>query len=190
MPEQKQQELTEVAQALDPILLFQQIEQLQQAVFRCAVNCSSFVPSIPPVPIHLFSVEGCTTGNVHGEVSVPDPAEVVHTQYREQEPSKRVLGWQRTRKDPFEGEWEQVLSWLHANPERSSGDIFRELQRRSPGRYQLLQIRTHKPRYAENPSSPALEKCEEQWQVEVMRGPSPRQLNKPPRKIFGEAMHI
>ena len=101
-----------------------------------------------------------------------------------------MLGWRRTRKDPFEGEWEQVLSWLHANPERSSGDIFRELQRRSPGRYQLLQIRTHKPRYAENPSSPALETCEEQWQVEVMRGPSPRQLNKPPRKIFGEAMHI
>jgi hypothetical protein len=35
---QKQQELIEVAQALDPIRLFQQLEQLQQAVFRCAVN--------------------------------------------------------------------------------------------------------------------------------------------------------
>jgi len=30
---QQQQELTEVAQALDPIRLFQQVEQLQQAVF-------------------------------------------------------------------------------------------------------------------------------------------------------------
>jgi len=189
LPEQKQQELTEVAQALDPILLFQQIEQLQQAVFRCAVNCSSFVPSIPPVPIRVFSVEGCTTGNVHGEVSVPDPAEVVHTQYREQEPSKRVLGWRRTRKGPFEGEWEQVLSWLHANPERSSGDIFRELQRRSPGRYQLLQIRTLQ-RGMRKIRAHLLETREEQWQVEVIRGPSPRQLNKPPRKIFGEAMHI
>ena len=37
---------------------------------------------------------------------------------------------------------EQIFSWLQANPERSSGDIFRELQRRSPGRYQSLQIRT------------------------------------------------
>src|SRR5207253_6493300 len=46
LPGQKQQELTEVAQALDPIRLFQQLEQLQQAVFRCAVNCSPFVPSM------------------------------------------------------------------------------------------------------------------------------------------------
>jgi hypothetical protein len=46
-----------------------------------------------------------------------------------------VLGWRRTHTDPFEGEWEQIFSWLQANPERSSGDIFRELQRRSPGRY-------------------------------------------------------
>src|ERR1700726_664532 len=43
LPVQKQQELTEVAQALDPIRLFQQLEQLQRAVFRCAVNGSPFV---------------------------------------------------------------------------------------------------------------------------------------------------
>jgi len=142
LPEQKQQELTEVSQSLDPIRLFQQLEQLQQAVFRCAVNCSPFVPSISPAPIRVFSVERCTAGNVPGEGSVLDPAAELHTLHREQEQSKRVLGWRRTRKDPFEGEWEQVLSWLPANPERSSGDIFRELQRHSPGRYQLLQIRT------------------------------------------------
>jgi hypothetical protein len=35
-----------------------------------------------------------------------------------------------------------LTSWLVANPERSSGDIFRELQHLSPGRYQPLQIRT------------------------------------------------
>src|SRR5438445_6139641 len=40
LPAQKQQELTEVAQALDPIRLFHQLEQLQQAVFRCAVDYS------------------------------------------------------------------------------------------------------------------------------------------------------
>jgi hypothetical protein len=38
LPVQKQQELIEVAQALDPIRLFQQLEQLQQAVFCCAVT--------------------------------------------------------------------------------------------------------------------------------------------------------
>src|ERR1700694_4481444 len=36
LPAQKQQELLEVTHALDPIRLLHQLEQLQQAVFRCA----------------------------------------------------------------------------------------------------------------------------------------------------------
>src|SRR5437763_4269002 len=43
LPAQKQQELLEVAHALDPIRLFEQLEQLQQAIFRCAVGCSPFL---------------------------------------------------------------------------------------------------------------------------------------------------
>jgi hypothetical protein len=42
LPAQKQQELLEVAHALDPMRLFQQVEQLPQAIFRCAVGCSPF----------------------------------------------------------------------------------------------------------------------------------------------------
>ena len=71
LPAQKFQELTEVAQALDPIRLFQQLEQLHQAVFHCAVNCSLFVPSTTPAPIRVFSVEHCTAGNVPAERSAP-----------------------------------------------------------------------------------------------------------------------
>ena len=172
LPEQKQQEMTEVALALDPILLFQQLEQLQQAVFRCVVNCSPFVASIPPVSIRVFSVERCTAGNVPGEGSVPDPAAELHTLHGEQEQSKQVLGWRRTHKDPFAGEWEHILTWLVANPERSSGDIFRELQRHSPGRYQPLQIRTLQ-RGMRKIRAHLLETREEQWQEEVIRGPTP-----------------
>ncbi len=91
--------------------------------------------------------------------------------YREQERRKRVLGWRRTHKDPFEGEWEHILSWLVANPERSSGDIFRELQRRSPGRYHPLQIRTLQ-RGMRKIRAYLLETREEQWQEEVIRGPT------------------
>jgi hypothetical protein len=176
LPEQKQQELTEVAQALDPIRLFQQLEQLQQAVFRCAVNCSPFVPSIPPAPLRVFSVERCRAGDVLAERSVPDPAVGLYTLYREQERRKRVLGWRRTHKDPFEGEWEQILSWLVANPERSSGDIFWELQRRSPGRYQPLQIRTLQ-RGMRKIRASLLETVEEQWQAEVIHGRSPQPVS-------------
>jgi hypothetical protein len=172
---QKQQELTEVAHALDPMRLFQQVEQLQQAVFRCAVSCSPSISPIPSANICVFSVDYCTVGKLPVERSVPDPIAGLQTLYREQERRKRVLGWRRTHKDPFEGEWEQVTSWLIANPERSSGDIFRELQGRSPGRYQPMQIRTLQ-RGMRKIRAHLLETWKEQWQDEVIRGPSARPI--------------
>src|SRR5258707_11082547 len=45
LPAEMQQELLEVAHALDPIRLLHQLEQLQQAVFRCAVGCPPFISS-------------------------------------------------------------------------------------------------------------------------------------------------
>jgi hypothetical protein len=123
-----------------------------------------------------FSVERCRAGDVLAERSVPDPAVGLYALYREQERRKRVLGWRRTHKDPFEGEWEQILSWLVANPERSSGDIFRELQRRSPGRYHPLQIRTLQ-RGMRKIRASLLETVEEQWQAEVIHGRSPQPVS-------------
>ena len=172
LPVQKQQELTEVAQALDPVRLLHQLELLQQAVFRCAVGYSPFVSSPLSDPLHVFSIEQCTAGNLPEKRNAPDATAGFETLYREQERRKRVLGWRRTHKDPFEGEWEQIFSWLVANPERSSGDIFRELQRRSPGRYQPLQIRTLQRGMCKIRAH-LLETREEQWQEEVIRGPAP-----------------
>src|SRR5260221_10044888 len=43
LPAEMQQELLAVAHALDAIRLFEQLEQLQQAVFRCAVGGSRFL---------------------------------------------------------------------------------------------------------------------------------------------------
>jgi hypothetical protein len=172
LPANKQQELTEVAQALDPIGLLHQLEQLQQAVFRCAAGCSPFISSTLSDPLHVFSVEQCTAGKLAEERKAPAPTAGLEALYREQERRKRVLGWRCTHKDPFEGEWEQIFSWLQANPERSSGDIFRELQYRSPGRYQPLQIRTLQ-RGIRKIRALLLETREEQWQEEVIRGPTP-----------------
>ena len=168
LPAEMQQELTEVAQAIDPISLFHQLEQLQQAVFRCAVSCSPFISSPLADPLHVFAVEQCTAGKLTAERRVPAPNAGPDALYREQERRKRVLGWRRTHKDPFEGEWDQIFSWLVANPERSSGDIFRELQRCSPGRYQPLQIRTLQ-RGMRKIRAYLLQTVEEQWQEEVIR---------------------
>ena len=63
----KQQELTEVAQALDPIRLFEQLEQLQQAVFRCAVSCSPFVSSALMPLSTSFPLNDCTAGMFQAE---------------------------------------------------------------------------------------------------------------------------
>src|SRR5207244_2816788 len=165
-------ELTEVADALDPIRLLHQLEQLQQAVFRCAVGCSPFISSPLSDPLYVFSVEQCTAGKFPDEGSFPNPAAGLESLYREQERRKRVLGWRRTHKDPFEGEWEQITSWLVANPERSSGDIFRELQRLSPGRYQPLQIRTLQ-RGRRKIRAYLLETLEDERPAAVIHGPSP-----------------
>jgi hypothetical protein len=134
---QKQQELTQVAEVLDPIGLLHQLKQLQQAVFRCAAGCFPFVSSPLADPLHVFSVEQCTAGKLPAEKSVSVPNAGLETLCREQERRKRVLGWRHTHMDPFDGEWEQIYSWLVANPDRSGGDIFQELQRRSPGRSRL-----------------------------------------------------
>ncbi len=57
LPAQKQQELTEVTQSLDPMRLFQQVVQVQQAVFRCAVRVPPLISNTPSAPVRVFSVE-------------------------------------------------------------------------------------------------------------------------------------
>jgi hypothetical protein len=131
-----------VVKVLDPFDLFNQLKQLQQAVFRCAAGCSTFLSFPLADPLHVFSLEQCTAGKFPAERNPTAPSAGLEAMCREQERRKRVLGWRRTHKGPFAGEWEHILSWVVVNPERSSGDIFRELQRRSPGRYRPLQIRT------------------------------------------------
>src|ERR1700694_469688 len=59
LPAKKQQDLLGVAYALDPIRLLLQLEQLQQAVFRCAVGYSPFISFFAPAPVRIFSVERC-----------------------------------------------------------------------------------------------------------------------------------
>ncbi len=138
LPAVTQQELNDVAQALDPVRLLEHVQHLQQALFHCAVEANPFVSPAAVVPLRVFVVEQCTTGVVPAKKGISDPSRGLPTLYQQQEKRKRVLGWRRTHNDPFEGAWEQIASWVQANPERSSGDIFRELQRLSPGRYQPL----------------------------------------------------
>jgi site-specific recombinase XerD len=132
----QQQELRTIGKAFDPLRLFQQVEQLQQAAFSCEAGRSSAGQPTPPALPVPFDLAACAAELVLQEGS--ETGEVPH----EEQKCARVLDWRRTSKDPFAGQWEQILTWVQANPTRSSGDILRELQSLFPGRYERAHLRT------------------------------------------------
>src|SRR5260221_5090167 len=79
-----QQELTEVVQALDPVRLLHQLEQLQQAVFRCAVDCAPVISPLPSAPIRVFSVQDCSARALPAERHAPSLEAGLQTLYLEQ----------------------------------------------------------------------------------------------------------
>lgn len=52
----------------------------------------------------------------------------------------------RTRKDPFEAVWYDVLRWLQHEPDATARALFDHLQREYPGRFPDSQLRTLKRR--------------------------------------------
>jgi hypothetical protein len=59
--------------------------------------------------------------------------------HREKPPSPRT--W-RTRKDPFEKVWPEILLWLQEEPDASAKSLFERLAQKYPGRYPQGQLRT------------------------------------------------
>ena len=81
--------------------------------------------------------------------------------------------------------WEQIISWLTANPERSSWEIFQEMQRRSPDAITLCKS-ARESRGMRNIRAHLLETREKQWQTEVIHGttPSPVSSAENPARIL------
>jgi hypothetical protein len=142
LPTTQQQELRAIAKALDPFRLFQQVELLQQATFRCEAGRFSVSQQTPTSPLVLLDLAGCAMELDLREAR--EPAELP----KEKLESMALLNWRRTSKDPFAGQWKQILTWMQANPTRSSGDILRELQSLFPGRYEFSHLRTLMPGHA------------------------------------------
>ena len=72
----------------------------------------------------------------------------------------------RTRKDPFDGVWEEVQAWLKVNAGLEAKTLFEDLQRRFPGRYPDGQLRT-------------LQRRVKAW----------RALEGPPKEVFFAQVH-
>jgi hypothetical protein len=109
---QKQQELNEMAQALDPLWLFQQLERLQQAIFRCVLDASPSSECAPSPAILLFALADGTTGPLSAEEIIVDPA-VALLKMCEQQHRQHCVDWRSTKNDPFVGVWEHIASWQH-----------------------------------------------------------------------------
>ncbi len=138
LPPTQQQELRALTKALDPFRLFQQVERLQQATLRCEADRISVSQPAPTSPLVRFELAGCAMELVLQ--GAREPAELPQV---EQE-SMAVLNWRRTSKDPFAGQWKQILTWVRANPTRSSGDILRaDLLRRLSGTVDQESIHVH-----------------------------------------------
>ena len=54
---------------------------------------------------------------------------------------KKAHYW-RTRKDPFESVWPDILLWLHDKPDATAKELFERLQEEQPGRFPEMQLRT------------------------------------------------
>jgi hypothetical protein len=142
LPDATNQHLREVAQALDPIRLFAQMEQLQQALWRWVVTPFPLIPITSTAAIVPFCVERCLPEGYFPEEKGTAAPSVRPWLQDYPQPERAMLDWSRTIKDPFEGEWDLILSLVLAHPDWSGRTLFQELQRQLPGRYQPSQLST------------------------------------------------
>jgi hypothetical protein len=125
------QQLRERRAELDPVRLLHAIREIQAglaalAASNCAVNpatspesksLSQFLKQLP----HLWR---------EGEVRAT---------HRKQPAPPRT--W-RTRADPFESVWPELLGWLQDEPDTTAKDLFVRLREKYPGDYKGGQLRT------------------------------------------------
>jgi Integrase core domain len=163
----KQLELRRVTQALDPLRLLQQLEHLQKALWRHAITSSS--ENQESTSTLQFSVELVSSEKVPADgIPGTPPSLLKRARRKKYQTSGRPHDW-RTRNDPFEGEWEQITSWLLANPELTGVDIFHKLEQLSPGRYRPMQVRTLQ-RGLGKLRTRLLVTFDDQWGEEVVNG--------------------
>ncbi|BCL83687.1 hypothetical protein ccbrp13_61520 [Ktedonobacteria bacterium brp13] len=145
LPASKAQELQQVFQALDPVCLFEQVKALQQALF---VHSASVSPRSEGelIPLRRFCVEDCLMASFAPSLTpdalIPETIAAQHEKPEELPSTRLLLEWHRTRNDPFKDVWELIASWVLAHPERTSGEILRELQHLFPEHYQVSHLRT------------------------------------------------
>jgi hypothetical protein len=141
--------LTTIAQALDPVQLLRQIEQLQDALWRHALTQmpanvpESIRPTRSDTPTVRFTLDASTDSETTAQRE-PEGAR----KYRRTKALKGLRLY-RTRPDPFAAVWAEVEAELTAHPERTAKAAFEHLQERYPGVFPATQLRTLQRRVQE-----------------------------------------
>jgi hypothetical protein len=139
----------------------------RKRVFRHAATSAS-EPAASPAPLQV-SVQQCTEEKVPVDALPHTPPSLLKRERKKKyQKTGRPHDW-RTRKDPFEGEWEQITSWVLAHPELTGVEIFHRLEQVSPGRYRPTQVRTLQ-RGLNRLRTRLLVTFEDQWGEEVVNG--------------------
>jgi hypothetical protein len=171
---ERQQQLRELEAALDPLRLLQQVENLQRAVWHSCVDASLLSHLAPAVAALSFCIHDCLGGMPPAQEKTPAEAVVLQPVHAEAAGSPGVLDWPRTSKDPFEGQWERILSLVLAHPEWSGSDLFQQMQRLFPGRYRPSQQRTLQ--LGLRKIRARLLSMQEPWPQEVIQAARPTQI--------------
>jgi hypothetical protein len=139
-----QRRLNAVYRALDPVRLLQQLETLQEALWRHALFRTRGSSATSELMALRFDLSTCGAGD---DEATAETIVRLHRdgtpkrKYRRTEKSKGPRTY-RSRPDPFAAVWNEVCQWLTAQPERNGRSVFDELQLRYPSQFTNGQIRT------------------------------------------------
>ncbi|EFH86194.1 integrase family protein [Ktedonobacter racemifer DSM 44963] len=159
-----EQALMQMFRVIDPILLFAQVKEMQQALFT---RTESATGETETLPVRRFCVERCLPTSLAADVLPSALILEQHEQVHESPSLQTLLDWPRTRHDPFKDVWELIASWVIAHPERNCGEMFRELQCLFPERYQPFHLRTLQ-RGVRKIRACLQETRGEQWQEDIL----------------------
>ena len=156
LAEETVQHWTQVFQALDPVRLPQQIQALQDALWRHALPATptTATGSSPQAAAqHVrFNLQACLPGGDDNDSDLTSTAATtVGVQKRKYRRTQKSLGLRtyRTHPDPFEAVKSELHQWFLAAPDRPVKCLLQELQARYPGRYPDNLLRTLQRRVSE-----------------------------------------
>lgn len=127
--EATKQRLRAVLVTLDPLRLLDEIRTVQHHLAGLVDGQTLHVLPHRDADLERF-LRSLATAWKEGEI---------RPTHRDQPKPRRY--W-RTRKDPFETVWPEVLLWLEGEPDRTAKELFVRLQDKHPGAYRDGQLRT------------------------------------------------